>query len=206
VRSDIELFLADGTRLADMSDDALESLKGSFGKYMAVLGRTEHYRRKNRSNIDLYNQDMGKIDAELERRRALNVIDIGGWPGYVKQVHPVRVLAIWEAHEYTGEFADDVIACIEVGGKRYRCPNDREPTHYVYQDEIYELNMVQFSTWISPSTFKYRPHSTVCLPGRVVKRLVHNTGYQKLVEDPLQDAPWTVLEEEPPTNPGEGSR
>jgi hypothetical protein len=192
ISRDFEFFLADGTRLADMSDEALEGLKGSFGKYMAVLGRTPHYRRKNRSSLDLYRTDMARTDAEQERRRSLNTIELGGWKGYIRHIHPKHVIAVWEADKYKGDYPDDVIACLKIDGKLYICPKDREPSHYVLQDELYELAMDRFGYGRIGAA-----SDTILLPGRIVKRLIHNAGHQKLVDDPLSDSPWTVLDFDP---------
>ena len=76
-----EITLSDGTVLTSMGIDELHKLKGSVSQLMSRIGRTPHYARKNRTNLQMLADDQRNIEDELARRQMLNVFDLFGWKG-----------------------------------------------------------------------------------------------------------------------------
>ena len=78
MRIDVELTLSSGEKLCHLTMDELKELDGSCGKLMSRIGRTPHYARKNRTNIQMLESDQRAISDEIQRRMALTVLVVGG--------------------------------------------------------------------------------------------------------------------------------
>ena len=78
VKIDHEYILSTGEVLAEMSQGRLEELSKDINKLSSTLGRTAHYERKNRTNIQCLRDDYQYILCEVRRRRCLHVVHVCG--------------------------------------------------------------------------------------------------------------------------------
>lgn len=73
-----EIILSDGECLSFVSWDRLRELNKDSNKLVAKLGRTPHYARKNKTNLQLLDEDIRKVKQEMDRRMALNTFSFCG--------------------------------------------------------------------------------------------------------------------------------
>ena len=70
--------MSTGEVLSTFSDARLNELRGDANKLARNLGRTAHYERKNRSNIECVEADVRLVEAEIVRRRWLTTLTMCG--------------------------------------------------------------------------------------------------------------------------------
>lgn len=73
-----ELFLQDGEALSLASWERLAEMQKKLTNLSYTLGRTPHYRRKNRLSIEKINVDLRAIESEMLRRKALTTVSFCG--------------------------------------------------------------------------------------------------------------------------------
>lgn len=72
------IVLSNGKAVAFMSYDEMVAFADAQRKMARVLGRTPHYKRKNREAIAKCEDDLWKIDREHERRNRLKTLSLCG--------------------------------------------------------------------------------------------------------------------------------
>lgn len=87
MRIDEEIVLSDGEALSLASVERLAEIQRNSHKLKHRLGRTSHYKRKNRATIDRLEEDMRLVERELQRRRALTTVSFCGLTFHLKEVY-----------------------------------------------------------------------------------------------------------------------
>lgn len=94
IAPETEFTLSTGEKLCNLTTHELKELSGSVGKLYARMGRTPHYARKHRTNLQIYEQDNHQIALELQRRQMLWVMEYGGqlwhWAAKVENMKPAE--------------------------------------------------------------------------------------------------------------------
>lgn len=70
--------LSDGEGLAMMGWERLIELGSNINKLASKLGRSRHYAKKNRSNLDILSEDYDLVQLEIRRRYALTTLSLCG--------------------------------------------------------------------------------------------------------------------------------
>lgn len=191
-----ENILSDGTRLCDMSEQDLKTLRGSIRRLMDTVGRTPHFRRKNKTNLDVLEEQQRIIGNELERRKMLRQVNIFGLFGYVHEYIPARCIHRFkDGVDINLSVNAPLIPVLLVNGQWHRCPGDRSPTEFWLWDDFYKFRVQKINDWGVISSYTDRLE----LPGYVVRAMLAAGATIENVADPLApEFPFTVLSEEPP--------
>lgn len=210
-----EIALSDGTVLSSMGVDELDKLRGSVKELMARIGRTPHYARKNRTNLQMLEDDQRNIDAELARRKLLNEFDLFGWKGKFVRVFKNQNLQEWSSKEEVPVWAwtDDRLRAFFKGPTEiieeapgvsrvqeakliHVKPSDPRANLFMIVDHLMEFLMEGSNLSLGLSAWKgsWRPFAqTILIPYTAYKAMkAAGATYEDRV-DPL--CPWKIGEE-----------
>lgn len=182
MKIDEEMILSDGESLPMMSWERLMEYRANSNKLASKIGRTPHYAKKNKSNLQLIDEDIRMIDREINRRMALTTFSFCGLTFHWQGQREVRY----------GKWGNHFDIPDHLRSKRIKLKNKYTgESYWTVQDTVHILARVPTTTEFGGDGHDWYPQR-ITLTKTELEEYISRGAIQTKLDDPC--APFRVAE------------